>query len=166
MLPESTTGSILFGGIDTAKYTGSLSSLTTLQGTGPDITEFLVAMTSVSATSSSGSDSLTSSGFAVAAVLDSGTSYTLLPNDIAQSIFDEFGATDVLGYAVVPCALAQKNGTINYIFGGPNGVVVKQWPRSSALSPQKLIFCLVEPPGTQTANPPASLAFRTRLGVV
>jgi hypothetical protein len=124
----------LFGGIDTAKYTGVLSSLATLQGTGPDITEFLVAMTSVSATSSSGSDSLTSSGFAIAALLDSGSSYTLLPTDIAQSIFDEVGATVALGYAVVPCGLAQKNGTINYAFGGLSGVTIKV-PLSSLVSP-------------------------------
>jgi hypothetical protein len=69
--------------------------LTTLQGTGADINEFNVAMTSVSAGSSSGSDSLASSSFAVAALLDSGSSFTLLPKDIAQSIFDEVGATEV-----------------------------------------------------------------------
>jgi hypothetical protein len=82
-------------------------------------------MTSVSASSSSGSDSLASSSFAVAALLDSGSSFALLPNDIAQSIFDEVGATEVLGYAVVPCALAQKNGTIIYAFGGPGGITIK-----------------------------------------
>jgi hypothetical protein len=142
-LPESSTGSVLFGGIDTDKYTGSLSSLTTLPGsglayTGSDITQFLVALTSVSATSSSGSDSLTSSGFAIAVLLDSGSTNSILPTDIAQSIFNEVGATLLFGYAVVPCALAQKNGTINYTFGGPNGVTVKVPVRSliSSIPPE------------------------------
>lgn len=91
----------------------------------------------------------------------------LLPTDLAQSIFDEVGATVVLGYVVVPCSLAQKNGTINYAFGGPSGVTIKV-PLSSLISsvPPKPRLCLADHQHTQTANSPASSAFRARLDVV
>jgi hypothetical protein len=81
----------------------------------------------VSATSPSGTDQLTPSNYATAAILDSGTTITLLPDDLAQAIFSEVGAvvSRSLGAVVVPCALANVNGTINYGFGGPGGPTIK-----------------------------------------
>lgn len=84
-------------------------------------------MTSLSATSSSGTDQLTPSVYAVAAILDSGTTITLLPDDLADVVFQELGAvmSRQLGAVVVPCDLAQSDGTLNYGFGGPGGPVIK-----------------------------------------
>jgi len=125
---ESSEGSILFGGIDTTKYNGDLISI----GVYPSarsgrVTSFTVAFTSLSATSSSGTDTLTPSNYATAAILDSGTTITLLPDDIAEAVFQELGATvsAQLDAAVVPCSLADNDGTINYGFGGPGGPVIK-----------------------------------------
>ena len=66
---------------------------------------------------------MTPSGYAEAAILDSGTTITLLPDDIAQSVFDELGAevSQELGAVVVPCALGTKNGSLTYGFGGSGG---------------------------------------------
>jgi hypothetical protein len=91
------------------------------------ITSFTVAWTSLSASSSSGTDLLTSSTFARPAILDSGTTITLLPNDVAAVVFQELGATvsQQLGAVVVPCTLANNPGTLNYGFGGAGGPVIK-----------------------------------------
>lgn len=125
---DSSTGNVLFGGIDTAKYTGDLISVQVYPSSRSGlVTSFTVAFTSLSATSSSGSDQLTPSDYAEPAILDSGTTITLLPNNVAQSVFDELGATvsRELGAVVVPCALQNNNGTLNYGFGGPSGPTIR-----------------------------------------
>jgi hypothetical protein len=85
-----------------------------------------VALTSLSITSSSGTDTLTPANYVLAVVLDSGASFTILPNDIASLIFLEVGATynATLGVATLPCAVGNKAGSINYGFGGPGGVSI------------------------------------------
>lgn len=91
------------------------------------ISSFTVAFTSLSATSSSGTDQLTPADYATAAILDSGTTITLLPDDIALKVYDELGATvsRQLGAVVVPCALSENTGTLNYGFGGAGGPTIK-----------------------------------------
>lgn len=124
---QSSTGSVLFGGVDTGKYTGDLISVDIYPSSGNVITSFTVAWTSLSATSSSGTDQLTPSNFAEPAILDSGTTITLLPNDVAAMVFEELGATvdNQLGAVVVPCSLAENSGTLNYQFGGSGGPTIK-----------------------------------------
>ncbi|QSZ36440.1 hypothetical protein DSL72_006319 [Monilinia vaccinii-corymbosi] len=125
---DASSGSILFGGIDTAKYTGDLVSVDVYPSSrGGSVNSFTVAWTSLSVNSSSGSDQLTPAAFAQPAILDSGTTITLLPDDIAAVVFEEFGATvsQQLGAVVVPCSLAKKSGSINYGFGGVGGPIIK-----------------------------------------
>ena len=125
---EATSGSILFGAVDTAKYSGDLISVNVYPDEqGGRVTSFTVAFTSLSATSSSGTDQLTPSNYASPAILDSGTTITLLPNDIASTVFEELGAevSERLGAVVVPCALAQNTGTLNYQFGSVGGPTIK-----------------------------------------
>jgi hypothetical protein len=124
---QATTGSVLFGGVDTAQYTGDLISVPVCPDSYSDtITSFTVSFTGLTATSSTGTDSLTPSDYNEAAILDSGTTITLLPNDLAKIVFEELGATnsEELG-VVVPCALADKTGSLNFQFGGANGPIVK-----------------------------------------
>jgi hypothetical protein len=86
-----------------------------------------VAFTSLSATSKSGSDQLTPSNYAIAAVLDSGTTITYLPDDVAEMVFSELGAQyyHQLDAVVLPCYTGQSSGTINFGFGGSGGPVIK-----------------------------------------
>jgi hypothetical protein len=69
---------------------------------------------------------LTPSNYAQATILDSGTTITLLPDDLAEVVFEELGAevSEELGAVVVPCALGDKNGTLNYGFGGVGGPTI------------------------------------------
>lgn len=118
----------MFGGIDTEKYTGDLVSVNVYPSSrGGRVTSFTVAWTSLSVESSSGTDQLTPTTFAQPAILDSGTTITLLPDDIAAVVFQELGATvsQQLGAVVVPCSLSNKSGSINYGFGGVNGPQIK-----------------------------------------
>jgi hypothetical protein len=128
VVSESSTGSVLFGGIDTTKYQGELQSITVYPSRARRaVTSFTVAFTSLSASSSSGTDVLTQPGFAVPAILDSGTTITLLPDDIANLVYEELGGKyyEKVGATLVPCSLAQNNGTLNYGFGGQGGPVIK-----------------------------------------
>jgi Eukaryotic aspartyl protease len=137
---DVSTGSILFGGIDTAKYTGTLAIIDIHTSTSlTTITEFFVALTSVSASSSSGTDQLTPNGYAVGVVLDSGTTLTYLPMDLATLIFNEVGAAynATLGIALVDCSLGNKNGTLDFGFGGHSGPQVSV-PMSELVNPIKL----------------------------
>lgn len=124
---KSSAGSILFGGIDTAKYTGQLQSIKVYPSSrSGNVTSFTVAFTSLHATSSSGTDLLTASNYAQPAILDSGTTLTLLPDDIAALVFQELGAVDDkdIGAVVVPCALGSNSGYLKFGFGGASGPTI------------------------------------------
>ena len=121
---SSSSGSILFGGIDTEKYVGDLATLPVLLNKRADnYTEFAVSLYSVEASSSSGSDTLTSSQLPVRVVLDSGTSLTYLPQDMATQVWAEVGAVwdSTVNAAVLPCSFANHDGHFSFVFAGPKG---------------------------------------------
>ena len=122
----------MFGGIDTEKYVGNLTRINVLKDprTGT-FQHFTVALTSVAATSSSGSDGLSSSAFPIPVVLDSGTTLSYLPTDLAKQIWTEVGAiylnndgNNEINAAVIPCSRASEKGNFTFGFGGPGGPVI------------------------------------------
>ena len=113
---DASTGEILFGGVNTDKYEGSLSTVPIISTEGQYF-ELTIALTGVA---NAGSDLSSSSSLPVAVLLDSGSTLTYLPNDITQSIFDAVRAvyqSDV-GAAYAPCSLASSDATIDYTFSG------------------------------------------------
>ncbi|KAH7321411.1 aspartic peptidase domain-containing protein [Stachybotrys elegans] len=117
-------GNILFGGVDTAKYIGNLTIIDLL----PDqrtqnFTQFAIPITSLEASSPTGNDILSSQEMPVEAVLDSGTTLTYMPNDLAQLIWDEVGAVYDSSYdlAVLPCSYGTHKGHFSFGFAGPSG---------------------------------------------
>jgi hypothetical protein len=103
----------LFGGIDTDKYEGDLTRIKVYkEGNLQNFTAFMVAMSSLEATSSSGSDSLSSRNFPIPVVLDSGTTLSYLPTDIATQIWNETGAvySRDIEMAVIPCNMQNSKG--------------------------------------------------------
>lgn len=50
-----------------------------------------------------------------------------MPDDVVESVYAELGASvsEELGGTIVPCNLANNNGTLNYGFGGPGGPTIK-----------------------------------------
>lgn len=121
---DASTGSILFGGIDTEKYEGDLTRINVQKDENSGVfSSFIVLLTSLTANSTSGSDSLSSREFPIPVVLDSGTTLSYLPTDIASQIWNEVGAvysSDVQA-AVLPCSMENSVGTFSFGFGGSSG---------------------------------------------
>ncbi|KAL2261919.1 hypothetical protein VTK26DRAFT_3012 [Humicola hyalothermophila] len=120
---DASSGSILFGGIDTEKYEGDLTRINILPTTRNLYTAFLVALTSLEATSPSGQDTLTSEEFPIPVILDSGTTLTYLPTDIASQVWSEVGASysPEFDLAVIPCRMQNSRGHFSFGFAGPSG---------------------------------------------
>ena len=114
---SSSTGNVLFGGIDTAQFTGPLWTLPILAQQGGKFSQFYVTLTGLSL----GSTGL-GSNLALAVLLDSGSSLTYLPDDIVWHIFRLTGAMydEEDGVAFVPCSLATSTSTLNFIFTSPS----------------------------------------------
>lgn len=128
---EASTGSIIFGGIDTGKYTGSLIGLPIQKDAeSGTYSSFTVAMTSLSTVDSSGTaTALTNSTFVQPVILDSGTTLTYLPDDLVASIVKKLGGVDDSqnsGAILVDCnLLSTMSGTVfRYGFGGSSGPVI------------------------------------------
>ena len=117
---DANTGSILFGGVNSAKYHGTLETLP-IQKAGGIYSEFVIALTGLSLSGSSGNKKYSSSALPAAALLDSGSSLTYLPDSIVKDIFDDLDVTydSSSGVGYVPCSLAEKNVNISYTFSSP-----------------------------------------------
>jgi hypothetical protein len=123
---EASTGSVLFGGIDTDKYEGDLANIPIYPTSQGIFARMTVALTSVSVSTSDGSETLTPSDYAIPVILDSGTSLSLLPDDLAAVIYEVAGAIVDDNFGVVlPCAVAQSGGTLDYQFEGANGPIIR-----------------------------------------
>ena len=115
---DASTGSILFGGVNSDKYVGSLETLPIIKTQGYVYAEFFIAMTGVG---SNGQEGSIANNLAMAALLDSGTSLTYLPNDITQSIYNAVNAQydQSQGAAFVDCSYAGRSDTIDFTFSSP-----------------------------------------------
>jgi elongation factor G len=90
----------------------------------PDIfSAFLVAFTTLEAVSPSGQDTLTSEAFPIPVVLDSGTTLSYLPTDLARQVWQEVGAiySPEVGVALLPCSMQNSKGHFSFGFAGPSG---------------------------------------------
>ncbi|KAI9885147.1 MAG: Signal recognition particle [Watsoniomyces obsoletus] len=125
---ESATGSILFGGVNTEKYTGQLSTLP-VQNTRrrPDPTEFIITLTDISLSLPGQSPSLSSDNIILASrrsdpvLLDSGSSISYLNDDLAEVIFATVGAEkdSRSGAALIGCSQYNNASQLNFRFSSP-----------------------------------------------
>ncbi|KAB8257990.1 aspartic peptidase domain-containing protein [Aspergillus pseudonomiae] len=116
------TGSVLFGGYDSDKFHNELVALPMEPNATGVFTDFAVTWTSFSFTNASGTEtSLSGQDFKEYTILDSGSTGVLIPDQIYQQIAQAFR---VLDNGRVDCALKSANGTFNFGFGGPTGVVI------------------------------------------
>lgn len=114
---DASTGSILFGGVNQDKYTGSLQTLPIVKEQGV-YAEFIIALTAVGM---NGTDGSIKKNMAAPALLDSGSSLMYLPDDVASDIYDQIGAQydSSQGAAFVDCDLANSDATIDFTFSSP-----------------------------------------------
>lgn len=113
------SGSVLFGGIDHAKYSGTLTTvpiINTLSSSGYDTPIKLeVALSGISF--DGGDSALTSP---IAALLDSGTTLTYIPSDAIASIADSVGArySSSYGYYLMDCPSSSIDTNLTFDFDG------------------------------------------------
>ncbi|KAF2491448.1 candidapepsin-4 precursor [Lophium mytilinum] len=114
---DASTGSILFGGVDTEKYTGSLETLPIVKE-GGEYVEFIIALTAMGVNGKKGSLFENES---VPVLLDSGSSLMYLPDDLVESLYKQFNAQydSSQGAAFVDCSLASDSTTLEFTFSSP-----------------------------------------------
>ncbi|KAI3343255.1 aspartic peptidase domain-containing protein [Ustulina deusta] len=111
-------GVIIFGGLDTSKFSGTLQTQPIISG--PDgVPRYWISMQSLSITPPSGKTKQYSNT-SIAVFLDSGATLTLLPTRLANAIAADFGAdaTDANGFYPVDCKFNNQSGTLGFAFSG------------------------------------------------
>lgn len=114
---DASTGSILFGGVDTDKFEGTLATLPILPYDGDIYTEFNIALTALGQNGEEGS--IFQNGN-VPVLLDSGSSLMYLPDDVVRSLYDSLNGEydNAQGAAFVDCGLADEDGSLDFTFSG------------------------------------------------
>lgn len=128
---QSSTGSILFGGVDTEKFIGGLAVIPILpDAQTQNFTSFTVGMTAVSFAFPNGTThSASLQGGSLDAVLDSGTTLSYFPDDVATPLFDALGAYTYsslgsVGLTMVECSLATSGLNMTFRFNDSVSIVV------------------------------------------
>ena len=116
----ASTGQIMFGGVNSAKYHGSLQTLPVLSRHGVTA-ELTIAMTGLSVSGGdAGNQDISPRTFPIATLLDSGSSLSYLPDSVVAEIFDLTSATfePNVGAGFVPCDMANSDATFDFSFSG------------------------------------------------
>ncbi|KAL8729129.1 MAG: hypothetical protein Q9166_004960 [cf. Caloplaca sp. 2 TL-2023] len=122
----SSTGSILFGGVDTSKYKGSLKAVPIVES--PLLNDLLrtaVQLTSLTLNDNAGASPLVPSNDTVHySILDTGATTTYLPSIASSIIFSAAGVlNDAATYnrSFVRCNLSTASATFTFGFSGSSG---------------------------------------------
>ncbi|OAL55125.1 acid protease [Pyrenochaeta sp. DS3sAY3a] len=115
---DASTGSILFGGVDSDKYHGELQTLPIIPEQGV-YAEFIIAMTGMGLNGNASSLFWNES---VPVLLDSGSSLMYLPDNVVRYLYSTFDAQydASQGSALVDCNLANQEGSLDFSFSGVN----------------------------------------------
>ncbi|KAK5726310.1 hypothetical protein LTR17_012839 [Elasticomyces elasticus] len=130
---SSSSGTILFGGLNTARFVAPLKKIPVLGSTNADgsVSYNLpsVALTRVATLQGSTRTVQTPSGYSEPAMLDTGTPVTILQQSLADAVIAALGASyypsgSTSGNAVIPCAAASNSQSINFHFSGTSGPTI------------------------------------------
>jgi hypothetical protein len=111
-------GILIFGGVDTKKFSGNLVSNPILgKQNGEDIDRYWIQMTGVSLTTST--STTTYQGGNIPIVIDSGSSLSYLPEQVADALAGDLNGTfnSKGGYYLVDCTFGNSNATVDFAFG-------------------------------------------------
>lgn len=122
---DAATGSIIFGGYDTKKYSDPITVLDVVPTNGSMIYALAVSWTFLGLSDTNGTTLVSNSSFPLEGILDSSKAFVEVPVQIFQPIADYFGASynpkaDMYG---VDCSVADWNGTLDFGFGGGEAVI-------------------------------------------
>ncbi|KAJ6780024.1 hypothetical protein PWT90_08965 [Aphanocladium album] len=117
---NSTTGTVMFGGVDKSQYHGNLVTVP-VQKVGSSFREFFITMTGLNVGSNSVANDM-----ALAVLLDTGSSLTYLPDELADSVFKAVNATwlENQQLAVIPCESGESDATVTFHFSKPASISV------------------------------------------
>ncbi|KAI5303456.1 replication factor C subunit 4 [Ascosphaera pollenicola] len=111
-------GQILFGGVDTEKFQGTLQTVPLTKPSSGVYVEFAVDLTSINITQD-GTESKIMTG-AVPCVLDSGSTFNNLPSKLVASMNKKLNGfyDSQLGIDVVPCSAMNSEDSMTFSFSG------------------------------------------------
>ncbi|KAI9847845.1 MAG: hypothetical protein M1837_001738 [Sclerophora amabilis] len=120
---DASTGSILFGGVNTDKFRGPLQTLpiqTSRTRSAPS--EFVITLTGVSFNQGGNQREMGGSDREDPVLLDSGSSLMYLPNEVVSDIYDAIDAEydQEHGNAYVACSIANNDATLRFTFTSPS----------------------------------------------
>ena len=120
---EAQAGHILFGGVDTEKFYGNLSTLPMNHNITGQSSRFLITLTGLSLSPPTGPTIgvANSNNYPINVLLDSGATFCVLPHDIVQALAKATGAIyypSVEVYLLQDCSEQYAQGTINFFFSG------------------------------------------------
>ena len=119
---DDSTGVILFGGIDTDKFTGTLSTFPINTDATGVASDFVITMTGMSLTTSGSTNGVGSSSlYPMSVLLDSGSSYMSLPTSLVEGIASSLNAqysNQLGGYVLPNCNQEFASGSLNFFFSG------------------------------------------------
>lgn len=115
-------GVVIFGGVDTGKYAGRLRALPIIpaQAAPGGVTRYWIRMNAVGFTTPDGTPRQYRNS-AMDIFLDSGSTLTLLPPAMVETIASNFGgrpSTSSSGLYLVDCSLARASGSLDFAFEG------------------------------------------------
>lgn len=120
--PDASSGSILFGAVDTSKYDGDLYTVPILnqyknQGVSAPL-QFDVTLQGMGM--KNGSSQTTFTTTPIPALLDSGTTLAYFPQEVIELMASELDArySNTIGYYVMPCPSSDDDTNIVFDFGG------------------------------------------------
>lgn len=114
---DASTGSILFGGVDTAKFQGQLQTLPIIPQANGQYSEFIIALTALG---QNGDEGAIIRDADIPVLLDSGSSLMYLPDEITKELYSAYGArySGSQGAAFVDCNTGSADGTLDFTFSG------------------------------------------------
>ncbi|PFH55298.1 hypothetical protein XA68_10157 [Ophiocordyceps unilateralis] len=129
---DAAEGAVLFGGVDSDRYEPPLVKMP-MQKVNGQFSEFFITMTGLSLNNDTIADKL-----ALAVLLDSGSTFSYLPDNLAQSVYSALNARfdSQSGAAFVPCSLANRQAALRFDFSSPASVTVPL--RELVIDPSRL----------------------------
>lgn len=119
---NAAAGEILFGGIDTGKFKGPLVTIPLSRRTDlPSPIDFIITLHGLTVENGDGEPrELMNTSRSVPALLDTGASFTYLPQDVAAQLIELVGAVTVPEYKgpAVNCSKRSLEGSVDFEFAG------------------------------------------------
>lgn len=125
---RATTGSLLFGAVDTAKFSGNLTRINASKYSS-NYLSFGIYLNSINATTDDSSSvyTLDSEELPLSVSVSPSDSISILPTDIATQIWQLVGATydEDWGRALIPCDAANSTETFTFQLAGTDGPIIE-----------------------------------------